>query len=183
VRVETTPHQEAVILVGHGGVPTDCPREWVTRLKALEAQRRATGRAPSAEERELDRRIRHWPRTLRTDPYRDGLEALAAQLRLLLNGMPLAIAYNEFCAPTLEEAVEQLVAAGATSVTVVPSMLTPGGVHSEIEIPETLEFLRARYPQHEFRYAWPVDLALVARMLAEQLTRTASRPSPPPPGA
>jgi sirohydrochlorin cobaltochelatase len=101
----------------------------------------------------------------------------------LLNGVPLAIAYNEFCAPTLAEAVEQLIAAGATSVTVVPTMLTPGGVHSEIEIPETLERLRSRHPQHELRYAWPVDLALVARMLAEQLSRTTSRPVPPPAGA
>ena len=182
MQANTTPHQEAVILVGHGGVPTDCPRELVTRLKTLEAQRRASGCAPSAEEMELDARIRRWPRTPQTDPYRDGLEALAAQLHPLLDGMSLAIAYNEFCAPTLEEAVEELIAAGATSVTVVPSMLTPGGVHSEVEIPETLELLRSRYPQYELRYAWPVDLVLVARMLAEQLSRTTSRPSPSSPG-
>jgi sirohydrochlorin cobaltochelatase len=164
-------HKKAVILVGHGGVPTDCPREVVTRLKTLEAQRRASGRAPSAEELELDARIRRWPRTAQTDPYRDGLEALAAQLRPLLNGASLAIAYNEFCTPTLEEAVEELIATGAASITVVPSMLTPGGVHSEVEIPETLEHLRVRYPHIELRYAWPVDLTLVACMLAEQLSR------------
>ena len=87
------------------------------------------------------------------------------------NGAALAIAYNEFCAPTLEEAAEALIAMGATSITIVSSMLTPGGVHSEVEIPETLERLRQLHQGIEFRYAWPVDLTLVARMLADQLGR------------
>jgi sirohydrochlorin cobaltochelatase len=161
----------AVILVGHGGVPMDCPRALVTRLKTLEAQRLASGQTPSAEELELDKRIRHWPRTPQTDPYRHGLEALAAELRPLLHEASLAIAYNEFCTPTIEEAAEELIAAGAMSITVIPSMLTPGGVHSEVEIPETLDRLRQRYPGIAFHYAWPVDLNLVARMLADQLRR------------
>lgn len=164
-------HRNAVILVGHGGVPTDCPPELVTRLKTLEAQRRGSGRAPTCEELALETRIRRWPRTPQTDPYQAGLEALAAQLRPLLDGAALAIAYNEFCTPTLEAAVEEMIATGVTSIAVVPSMLTPGGVHSEVEIPETLERLRARYPYIALRYAWPVDLTLVARMLADQLSR------------
>jgi len=163
--------QTAVILVGHGGLPTDCPRALVTRLKTLEAQRLASGQAPSAEELDLDRRLRHWPRTPQTDPYRHGLEALAAALRPLLSGASLAIAYNEFCTPTLEEAAEEVIAAGAMSITVIPSMLTPGGVHSEIEIPATLDRLHGRYPGVTLQYAWPVDLNLVARMLADQLRR------------
>ena len=171
--------QDAVILVGHGGIPTDCPRELVTRLKTLEAQRRASGRAPTSEELALEVRIRRWPRTPQTDPYQAGLEALAAQLHPLLHGVPLAIAYNEFCTPTLEEAVEAMIAGGATSVAVIPSMLTPGGVHSEVEIPETLERLQAHYPHIELRYAWPMDLALVARMLAEHLGRLPSPVSEP----
>jgi sirohydrochlorin cobaltochelatase len=163
--------KNAVILVGHGGVPTDCPRQLVTQLKALEAQRQATGRPPSAEELELDAHIRHWQRTPQTDPYRGGLEALAAELRPLLSGASLVIAYNEFCTPTLEEAAATLIAAGTTSIIVVPSMLTPGGVHSEIEIPETLDRIRQCYPRIELRYAWPMDLSLVACMLADQLHR------------
>jgi sirohydrochlorin cobaltochelatase len=163
--------QTAVILVGHGGVPTDCPRALVSRLKTLESQRQASGRAPSAEELDLDRRIRHWPRMPQTDPYQHGLEALAAALRPLLHGASLALAYNEFCTPSLEEAAEALIAAGVTSIAVVPSMLTPGGVHSEIEIPATLERLHQCYPSIVFHYAWPMDLNLVARMLAEQLRR------------
>lgn len=36
------------VLVGHGGIPKDCPQELVTRLKRLEAQGRAARQPPSA---------------------------------------------------------------------------------------------------------------------------------------
>ena len=35
-----TTEKRGVVLVGHGGIPRDCPQELVTRLKRLEAQRR-----------------------------------------------------------------------------------------------------------------------------------------------
>ena len=41
---------KGVILVGHGGIPKGCPQELVTKLKRLEAQRRAAKLPPSAEE-------------------------------------------------------------------------------------------------------------------------------------
>lgn len=170
---------QAVILVGHGGVPKDYPQELVIKLKRLEAQRRASGGSPTAEEVELDQRIRRWPRSAQTDPYRTGLESLAAHLRPFLSGVPLALAYNEFCAPTLEEAVAELAGAGAQDITVLSSMFTPGGSHSELDIPDTLQRLRTRYPQVTLRYAWPFDLTMVGSMLAEHLCRfQAATPEP-----
>ena len=163
--------RHGVILVGHGGIPRDLPRDLLTKLKALEAKRRATGSEPTREEIDLETRIRRWPRTPATDPYQAGLEALAAHLKPALNGASFAIAYNEFCAPTVEEAVESMMGTGVTTITVVPSMLTPGGSHSEIEIPESLERLRAKHPGIAIRYAWPFDLKEVASMLAAQLRR------------
>lgn len=160
---------QAVILVGHGGVPKDYPREDIRRLKQLEAQREARGGAPSDEELALDRRVRTWPRSPANDPYQAGIEALAAALRRRLNGTPLVVAYNEFCAPSLEEAVAGLVAGGARAITVVPTMLTPGGSHSEIDIPRALEALRARHAGVALHYAWPVDMDLLAGMLATHL--------------
>jgi CbiX. len=64
-----------------------------------------------------------------------------------------------------------MIQAGITMITVVPSMLTPGGSHSEIEIPESLDRLRRRFPHVQIRYAWPFDLPAVASMLASQLQR------------
>jgi sirohydrochlorin cobaltochelatase len=163
--------RRGVILVGHGGIPKGCPQELVTRLKRLEGQRRAAKLPPSAEEIELDTKIRRMPRTPETDPYQSGLEAVAAQLRANLGDVLFAVAYNEFCAPTLEESVEALIKQGATHITVTTTMFTPGGSHSEVEIPEILDHLRPQYSGVELRYAWPFDLQLVANTLAEQVKR------------
>ena len=160
-----------VILVGHGGIPKDCPQELVTRLKRLEAQRRAAKQPRSQEEIELDGKIRSWPRTAETEPYQAGLESVAARLRTQLGDGLFAVAYNEFCAPTLEESVESLIQQGATHITVTTTMFTPGGSHSEIEIPEILDHLKPKHPGIEIRYAWPFDLNLVANTLAEQIAR------------
>jgi sirohydrochlorin cobaltochelatase len=137
----------------------------------LEGQRRAAHVPPSPEEIELDTKIRRWPRTAETDPYQSGLEAVAAQLRSLLGDVLFAVAYNEFCAPSLGESVQDLIKKGATHITVTTTMFTPGGSHSEVEIPEILDHLRPQYPGVSIRYAWPFDLGLVANTLAEQIRR------------
>jgi len=160
-----------VVLVGHGGIAKSCPPELVSKFKSLEAQRRAAGTPPSAEERELDATIRQWPRTAATDPYRAGLEAVGAALRPLLDGALFALAYNEFCAPTVEESIEGLIRQGATCITVATTMFTPGGAHSEVEIPETLARLRPKHPGLELQYAWPFNVHLIAETLLQQVKR------------
>jgi sirohydrochlorin cobaltochelatase len=169
--VMNTEFKRAVILVGHGAIPTDYPLELFARQRSLESTREAQGGDPTREELELDHKIRRWPRTAATDPYQAGLEALASHLKRSLDGDLFAIAYNEFCAPTLEEAVQAVIAQGARQIRIVPSMLTPGGSHSEREIPAALAQLRITHPGIDFRYAWPFDLQQVASMLASQLNR------------
>ena len=158
-----------VILVGHGGIPKGYPQDLVTKLKRLEAQRRAAGLPMSEEEHELDQKIRHWPRTAKTDPYQAGLEKLATHLKPLLNGTHFSTAYNEFCTPTLTEAIEQQIADGVQHITVVSTMFTPGGSHSELEIPEELAELRKKHPGVTLTYAWPYDLGKVSEMLVEHI--------------
>ena len=164
-------NQKAVILVGHGGLPRDCPREIIQQFKQLERERKGSGQLATAQEQDLEKRIREWPRTPENDPYKAGLEQLAERLEPLLEGTPLVLAYNEFCAPTIEDAVVDLATRGINCITVVPTMLTPGGSHSEIEIPEILDNLRADHPAVDIRYAWPADLDLLAGMLAGLLKK------------
>lgn len=163
--------ERGVILVGHGGVPRDYPRERLGRLRALEVARRGTQARPSEEELRLESELRSWPRSAETDPYQAGLEAVAERLGSRLDGRRLVIAYNEFCAPSLEDAVAQLVRDGCDDISVVPAMLTPGGSHSEIDIPQCLDALRRAHPQVRLRYAWPVDLDLLAAMIAAQVRK------------
>ena len=165
---------EAVILVGHGGLPSDCPGELVSELKRLEADRRARRLAEmSPLEAELDKKIRHWPRTRATDPYQAGLAAVAERLATRLAPRRVVVAYNEFCAPSLEEAIALLVAEGISRIAIATTMFTPGGSHSELEIPETVGRLAPRYAGVEIRYAWPFDLDRAASFLAEQIDRRA----------
>ena len=164
-------NQKAVILVGHGGLPRDCPREVIQQFKQLERERKGSGQLATAEERDIEKRIREWPRTPENDPYKAGLEQLAERLEPLLEGGILVLAYNEFCAPTIEDAVADLSTRGVRHITVVPTMLTPGGSHSEIEIPEILDDLRSRHPALDIRYAWPADLDLLAGMFADLLKK------------
>jgi sirohydrochlorin cobaltochelatase len=164
-------NKKGIILVGHGGIPKDYPGDLVTKLKRLEAQRRAAGMPMSAEELELDTKIRTWPRTPETDPYQAGLEALATQMKLLINGSLFAMAYNEFCEPTLTQAVEHLIQQGAESITIVSTMFTPGGSHSEYEVPAELAKLRQKHPMVTLNYAWPYDLSHVSKMLMEHIDR------------
>ncbi len=163
--------QLGVILVGHGGIPKDYPPELVTQLKRLEGQRRATGSPMSQEELELDTKIRTWPRTAKTDLYQAGLESLGTHVKPLLNKAQFALAYNEFCGPTLSEAVEDLIGKGATKIIIVSTMFTPGGSHSEFEIPEELQELQTKHTGVTLTYAWPFDLSHVARMLMEHIQK------------
>jgi sirohydrochlorin cobaltochelatase len=121
-------------------------------------------------ERELDHRVRHWPRTPDNDPYRAGLEQIAQALAPKLGGTELVVAYNEFCAPSIDEAIDALVAEGARHIKLVTTMVTPGGSHAAEEIPAILEAARARHPAVSLHYAWPFDLDRVADLLADAVT-------------
>ncbi|ETX08431.1 sirohydrochlorin chelatase [Candidatus Entotheonella palauensis] len=168
-----TPAATAFVLVGHGAVAKDCPRDLVRQLKALEGRRQITGEPPAPEEKALEDRIRHWPRTPANDPYGAGCEQLMQSLRPLLPEMTLKLAYLEFNAPTLEEAVEDLRQSGITTVLVAPSMMTPGGVHSEIDIPQIVDRLQTAYPEMTLRYAWPFDLSKIAQLMADHVQQFA----------
>ena len=158
---------EAVVLVGHGGVPKDFPRAQLGRLKALETERESKGGEMSEEERELDNKIRRWPRDMQNDPYQAGLELIGAALRQQMSNHEVTLAYNEFCAPTIEQAVAELREKGIRSITLLSSMLTQGGIHSEIEIPEIVSKLRGQYPDISLRYVWPPDVNMVAKLMAD----------------
>lgn len=160
----------AVVLVGHGAPPADAPPDLVPRLKRLESERRRCGGAMSDEEKELDARIRAWRRTPENDPYKSGIERLLGALRAALPDAEVVVAYNEFCAPSLEDAVRELAERGHRSITVVPTMLTRGGVHSEVEIPEVIEHLAHDLPEGtRVRYAWPFVESDVAALLAARV--------------
>lgn len=162
--------KKAIILVGHGGAPTDFPKDKLARLKRLESERMSRGGGRmSAEEAELDSLVRGWPRTQRTEPYKFGLELLRDRLAVRLPGVRVACAYNEFCGPSIEAAAQMLAGEGFDEIRLVTTMFTRGGIHSECEIPYAVRELSKQMPAVKFSYAWPFDMDMTADFMARHL--------------
>ncbi len=114
--------------------------------------------------------MRAWPRTVENDPFCAGSMDLAESLSQKLS-YELILGFNEFCDPTMDEAFDQAVELGAEKVLVITPMMTPGGEHSEKDIPSAIARARQRHPEVEFRYAWPFDVGKTADFLASQIKR------------
>jgi len=161
--------KKAVILVGHGGLPSDIPSEVVEKFMRVHKGRIKSGSPITQQEIELDTTIRKWERTPENDPYKTGLESLASHMEPMLEGYILKTAYNEFCYPGIEDAVDELSKENVTKIVLVTTMITRGGSHSENEIPEELSDIRIKYPSIDIQYAWPYDMDVFASFLATHI--------------
>ena len=90
------------------------------------------------------------------DPlWRRPMEAVAARLLASHPGWGVACAYLELQQPDLAAATAQLVASGATAVTIVP-MFLGAGRHVREDLPALVEALRASRPGVHFTLQAPV---------------------------
>lgn len=161
-----------IVLAMHGAPPNDFPRDETRELFSLH-QRLAQPEVPGREELqkrhdELEAKMRAWPRTAENDPFYAGSMALAAELGSQ-SGTHVIVGFNEFCGPSLDEALDQAAESGAGRVAVITPMLTRGGEHAEKDIPSAVEVARKRHPGVEFDYLWPFELSEVAQFLAAQV--------------
>lgn len=183
-----------IVLAMHGVPPSDFPRDELAEFMSLEA-RLARGaddgggrprheRPTAGDQRdspesdsaalglrfaELDAKIRNWPRTRENDPYQVASHELARKLSRVI-GYEVIVGFNEFCGPNLDEALDQA-AHEAVRVIVATAMITSGGGHSEVEIPEAVHRAEGRHPSVTFVYAWPFDAEKSAEFLAMHITR------------
>jgi len=165
--------KEAIILIGHGAIATDTQRPLISELKRLEGERMARREnTMSVREAELDKQVRDWPRTPQNDAYKAGVDEIAKAFAPKLGGRKLVVAYNEFCAPSVETAIEALVKEGFTRICLISTMFTRGGMHAEREIPGIVLAANKAHPGVKIDYAWPFDPDFLADFLAAQLQRT-----------
>ncbi len=121
--------------------------------------------------RELEARLRAHPRDGTNDPFWKGSKDLARELEKAC-GLPVHLGFNEFCAPSLDEAFDGA-AAGAARVIVVTPMMTRGGEHAERDIPAAISRAQTRHPRVDFKYAWPFDTPAAAGFLAAKIKECA----------
>jgi sirohydrochlorin cobaltochelatase len=163
-----------IVLAMHGAPPLDFPEQELAEFYNLHARlARTFGAGETAAHRrsaELEAKIRTWPRTPKNDPFFAGSQELAVQLRRA-SGRKVVLGFNEFCAPSLDEALDQAAEQGAEKIIVVTPMMTRGGEHAEKDIPEAVEQARSRHPKEKFIYAWPFPVSEVAEFLTAQAGR------------
>jgi len=152
-----------VVIVMQGTPPRDLP-QYVKHIYSSERE--------SLEQRyaELDKKIRNWPRTEHNDP----LFATSQQLSVLLKqvtGYEVIVAFNEYCSPSVREAIDLAIKRGADKVVVTTTIMTCVGGQSEIDIAAAIERAQAQHTGIPIVYAWPFEISEVARFLTTHITR------------
>jgi sirohydrochlorin ferrochelatase len=163
-----------IVLAMHGSPPLDFPRDELTEFMKLHAGLEpGSGLTDDAQKRrfdELENKMRAWPRTGQNDPFYSGSQELARQLRQE-SGFEVIVGFNEFCAPSLDEALERAAARKAGKVIVVTPMMTRGGEHSAVDIPEAIRRAQQKFPGQKMVYGWPFPVDDIARFLSLQIAR------------
>ena len=163
-----------IVLAMHGSPPRDFPHNETAEMFGLHArlhgaqgpERDALARRHDA----IEERMREWPRTPDNDPFWAASQELAEHLERR-SGLRVVVGFNEFCYPSIEEAVAILVSGDVTEVLVMTPMMTRGGEHSEVDIPAAIERAREAHPGVEVRYAWPFEPDDVAAFLVQHAER------------
>jgi sirohydrochlorin cobaltochelatase len=158
----------------HGAPPTDFPHEEMAEMFALHARVHASSgpevEAMARRHDEIEGRMREWPRTPDNDPFWAASQELAEHLERQ-SGVRVVVGFNEFCNPTIEDAVGLLAAGGAKEVLVMTPMMTRGGEHAERDIPGAIARAREAHPGLAISYAWPFDPEDVASFLVQHSRR------------
>ena len=159
-----------IVLAAHGAPARDYPRWKVGALMAIEMSGERMKHLPGVSKwhTRLEAEVRDWPRTPDSDPYQAAVDELARGLEDEL-GLPVIAGYNEFCPPTMADALDQAANQGAERVIVIPTMLLRGNEHTEAEIADTIENAQQRHPQIEFIYAWPFEQNNLVQLYASQV--------------
>lgn len=163
-----------IVLVMHGAPANDFPRREMAEYFSLRARLEhapPSERGPLAHRyAELDAKVRAWPRTSENDPFSAASQELAEQLGQAAK-CDVVLGFNEFCAPTLDQALDEAVQQGAEEVIVITPMMTRGGEHATVDIPEAIQHAQKRHRGIPMVYAWPFEVSEVARFLVEQIER------------
>jgi CbiX len=161
-----------VVLAMHGAPPLDFPENELSEFFKLHARSGHGAGGPEDLRRrcdELEVKMRNWPRTADNDPFFAGSVELAEHLRRE-TGLAVILGFNEFCSPSLAEALDRA-AGAAQKILVVTPMMTRGGEHSAVDIPKAIRAAGQRYPGKDIIYVWPFPTEDIARFLSGQISR------------
>lgn len=103
-------------------------------------------------------------------------EGIKARIERRVTGVPVALAFLEFMSPTLDQAVDALVADGANVIDVVPVFMARAG-HVQRDLPLLVNALGSAHPGVSIRLAPAVGEAEpVMDAIADWVIALAQRP-------
>ena len=166
--------KSVIVLAMHGSPPRDFPRAELAEFMSLHGRMEASpvSHGPALESRyeELEKKMRDWPRSRQNDPFFASSQEIATALERA-GKRDVFLGFNEFCAPSLDDALERAASSGAARVFVVTAMMTRGGEHSEKDIVEAVKKAQERHPEVKIVYAWPFETSEVVEFLAAHIKR------------
>jgi sirohydrochlorin ferrochelatase len=173
----------ALVIVGHGIPASDFSRDKLRKMMELERQIELAGgedKVPASvlsEFRALERECRRHPRTPQNDPYNAAVERVAQAIVNSKRFDHVLVAHNEFCGLDVEEAIELAVQQGAKRILVFTTMVIPGGMHSEVDIPMKVARAQNRFPNVQVEYIWPVSKDSIANLILHEVDRHIAKDS------
>lgn len=174
---QAPPAKDVIVMAMHGGPAHDFPPEEMAELFSFDCLKNglADDALDSLERRHqaLEEKMKRWPRNADNDAYFTGSQTLAEALSRA-TGLAVIACFNDYCAPDVPSGIDSAVALGATRVIVVTPMMTPGGGHSEQDIPSSIKAAQGSYPQIPIVYAWPFDVEPIAAFLAGHMEKFVS---------
>jgi sirohydrochlorin cobaltochelatase len=161
-----------IVLAMHGAPSLDFPREELHEFMTLHGQMHNVPEHVKEKIRprfeELEIKMRTWPRNEENDPFYAGSIQMAQNLKSE-SGYEVIIGYNEFCSPSIEEAISLACNKSPDKVIVLTPMMTSGGEHAGKDIPGAIERARKSNPEISIVYAWPFDEKDIAIFLTSQI--------------
>ncbi len=162
-----------IVLAMHGAIPKNFPQDEKIEFLKLHSQIEniPESQRVSIQDRhdELDKKMREWPRTIENDKFHFSSNQIAEALSKE-SGNEVVVGYNEFCSPDLKVALRDS-ASRADQVLVMTPMMTQGGIHSEVEIPEEIEKVKLEFPDKQLHYVWPFEVADIAHFFTDQIKK------------
>lgn len=146
----------ALIIVGHGGFPNDFP-------KMKEYMQLAEKGGEKFEK--IENEMIHWPRNENNDSYWAGIMKIAKEIEGKKTFSLVKVAFNEYCTPTVTEALTEVVKENPDEIIVTSIMMTSGGAHSEHDIPGSIKSFKEKNPNVKITYAWPYEPSEISEFL------------------
>ncbi|MEO0271272.1 MAG: CbiX/SirB N-terminal domain-containing protein [candidate division WOR-3 bacterium] len=159
-----------IIFVGHGSVPYDFPQEKLKKYFFLRSKK-MKGELNKEEKKEflnLERELHYFERNAENDPHYFFHKKLKDEIEKELN-IKCYFAFNEFCAPNLEEVIEEIVKNENNSeIFIVPTMFT-GGHHTDEEIKEEIEKIKEKFKNLRIKYLYPFNFEYIKELFEKHI--------------